>query len=53
MSVFFAERVGLGDKAQVTVIAHSFVILNLFQDDEPWGEGVGSTAISGITHLSP
>jgi hypothetical protein len=45
--------------AIVTGIAHSFVILNLFQDNEPrshvilkqvqddelWGEGVGSTAI--------
>ena len=44
----------------VTGIAHSFVILNLFQDNDPrshvilkqvqdderWGEGVGSTAIS-------
>ena len=29
-----------------------FVILNLFQDNELWGEGVGSTLISGITHLS-
>ena len=45
----------------------SFVILNLFQDNEPrshvilkqvqddelWGEGVGSTPISAMTHFSP
>jgi hypothetical protein len=56
-----------GDDAFVTGIEHSFVILNLFQDNEPrshvilkqvqddelWGEGVGSTPISGMTHLSP
>jgi hypothetical protein len=50
-----------GDDAIVAGTAHSFVILNLFQDnmrpwfvilkqvqdDERWGEGVGSTAISG------
>jgi hypothetical protein len=54
-----------GDDAIVTGI-HSFVILNLFQDNEPrshvilkqvqddelWGEGVGSTPISGMTRLS-
>jgi hypothetical protein len=31
----------------------SHVILKQVQDDELWGEGVGSTPISGMTHLSP
>ena len=53
----------LGDSAPVAVISHSFVILNLFQDNEPlshvilkhvqndelWGEAVGSTTILGMT----
>ncbi len=57
----------LGLIATVTGIDHSFVILNLFQDNEPrshvilkqvqddelWGEEVGSTPFSGMTHLSP
>jgi hypothetical protein len=57
----------LGVIAPVTGIAPSFVILNLFQDNEPrshvilkqvqddalWGEGVGSTPISGTTQLTP
>ena len=51
MTVFFAGRVFWG-MTHLSCLDALFRHPELVLDDELWGEGVGSTSICGITHLS-